>query len=163
MASPASIAKHPIHPMLIVFPIGLWVFSLVSDLVLVLGSGSVVWNDVAFYTMAGGLVGALLAAVPGLIDFLSLAEPRVKKIGTWHLILNLLAVAGFAVNLWLRTRTAPGASLPIALSVIGVVLIGVSGWLGGEMVYVHAVAVEPHREAKPEKRSTEDKAQRRIV
>jgi uncharacterized membrane protein len=152
--------------MLVVFPIGLWVFSLLSDLILVLGSGSIIWNDVAFYAMAGGLVGALLAAVPGLIDFLSLAEPRVKKIGTWHLILNLLAVAGFAVNLWLRTRAAPGAGLPIALSVIGIVLIGVSGWLGGEMVYVHGVAVEPQREANPEKVEsqvrTEDKARRRV-
>lgn len=166
MATPASVAKHPIHPMLVVFPIGLWVFSLVSDLIFVLGSGNAVWNDLAYYTMAGGLVGALLAALPGLIDFLSLAEPRVKKIGTWHMIPNLLAVALFAVSLWLRTRTAPGDSLPIALSVIGIALIGLSGWLGGEMVYVHGVAVERQREAKPEKVEpkgrTEDEARRRV-
>lgn len=144
MRTPASIAKHPIHPMLVAFPIGLWIFSLVSDLVYLLGWGSMVWNDMAFYTMAGGIVGALLAAVPGLIDLLSLSEPKVKRIGIWHMSLNLVVVAMFAVNVWLRTMSAPGATLPIALSVVAVVLLGISGWLGGEMVYVHGVSVESH-------------------
>src|SRR5215212_3435021 len=60
METPASIAKHPIHPMLVALPIGLWVFSLVSDIIYRAGWGSAVWNDVAFYTLAGGIVGALL-------------------------------------------------------------------------------------------------------
>ena len=55
MHTPASIAKHPIHPMLIVFPIGLWVFSLVCDIVFRI-TDRTLWNDIAFYTMAGGLV-----------------------------------------------------------------------------------------------------------
>lgn len=148
MASPASIGGHPIHPMLIAFPIGLWIFSLVCDLIHVLGWGGAVWNDVAFYTMAGGIVGALLAALPGLIDLVSLSDPKVKSIGIWHMTINLLAVALFAVNLWLRTGSAPSTKLPIALSVIGIILIGISGWLGGEMVYVHGVAVEPQRDTK---------------
>jgi uncharacterized membrane protein len=101
------------------------------------------WADVAYYTMAGGLIGALMAAVPGLIDLLSMAKGRTKTIGIWHMIINLAAVGLYAVNLWLRTTAAPNAMPPIALSVIGVVLIGISGWLGGEMVYVHGVAVEP--------------------
>jgi uncharacterized membrane protein len=62
--------------------------------------------------------------------------------------INLLAVALFAVNLWLRTGSAPSTKLPLALSVIGIILIGFSGWLGGEMVYVHGVAVEPQRVTK---------------
>ncbi len=66
MRTPASISKHPIHPMLVVFPIGLWVFSFICDLIgLAMGMPST-WTTVAFYTMVGGLVGALLAAVPGL-------------------------------------------------------------------------------------------------
>ncbi len=142
MASPASIAKHPIHPMLVALPIGLWIFSLVSDVLHAIGWGRV-WNDVAFYTMAGGLVGALLAAVPGLVDLLSMSAGKVKTIGIWHMCINLVVVALYAVNLWLRMGAAPGATLPISLSVIGLALIGVSGWLGGEMVYVHGVAVEP--------------------
>ncbi len=64
MRSPASIAKHPIHPMLVVFPVGLWMFSLVCDLIALNVSTSAVWFTVAFYTMIGGLIGALAAAVP---------------------------------------------------------------------------------------------------
>ena len=52
-------------------PIGLWVFSVVADLVFLFGWGAAVWKDVAFYTLNGGIVGALLAAVPGFIDFFS--------------------------------------------------------------------------------------------
>ena len=145
MASPASIAKHPIHPMLVSVPIGLWIFSLISDVIYMMSWGGLVWKDVAFYTMAGGVVGALFAAVPGLIDLLSISNAKVKTIGIWHMSINLVVVALFAANLWLRYTAAPGTASPIWLSVIGVVLLGVSGWLGGEMVYVHSVAVEPQQ------------------
>jgi uncharacterized membrane protein len=149
MASPASIAKHPIHPMLVAVPIGLWIFSLISDVIFRAGWGSTVWNDVAFYTMAGGLVGALLAAVPGLIDLISLSG-KAKTIGIWHMCINLLVVGLFALNLWLRMPGRSSGNLPLMLSIIGVLLLGISGWLGGEMVYVHRVAVEPQPEVKQE-------------
>jgi len=142
MASPASFAKHPIHPMLVPFPIALWIFSLVSDIVYGLGWGGPIWSDMAFYTMAGGILGGLAAALPGLIDYLSLSDPVPAKIARTHMIVNLAIVAMFCVNLWLRMTAAPGAGLPVALSVIGVMLLGLSGWLGGELVYVHGVAVE---------------------
>jgi uncharacterized membrane protein len=147
MASPASIAKHPIHPMLVALPIGLWIFSLVSDVIYLLKWGGIVWNDVAFYTMAGGIVGALLAALPGLIDLLSMSAGKAKRIGIWHMSINLVVVALFAINLWLRTVAAPRANPPLWLSIIGIALLGISGWLGGEMVYVHGVAVEPQPSA----------------
>jgi uncharacterized membrane protein len=70
MRTPASISKHPIHPMLIVFPIGLWIFSLVCDLLHLAGASGDAWLTVAFYSMVGGLIGALCAAVPGFIDLL---------------------------------------------------------------------------------------------
>ena len=143
MASPASFQKHPIHPMLIPFPIALWIFSLVCDLVYAMGLGGVVWNDMAFYTMAGGLVGALAAAIPGYLDYRSLSRPNVKKMGQWHMLINLSIAALFTINLWLRMRSEPGAVLLISISVIAVIMLGVSGWLGGHLVYVHGVAVEP--------------------
>ena len=68
MRTPASIGKHPIHPMLIVFPIGLWFFSLACDLIRLAGATNDAWSIVAFYAMVGGLFGALVAAVPGFID-----------------------------------------------------------------------------------------------
>ena len=65
MRTPASIFKHPIHPMLIVFPIGLWIFSLACDLIRLAGASGDAWSTVAFFTMIGGLIGALCAAVHG--------------------------------------------------------------------------------------------------
>jgi uncharacterized membrane protein len=143
MASPASFKRHPIHPMLVPLPIGLWIFSLVCDAIYLFGAHAPVWKDVAFYTMAGGVAGALLAAVPGLIDLLSLSPSRAKTLGVWHMALNLAAVGAFGVNLWVRSRATPESNPPLLLSIVGVILIGISGWLGGEMVYVHGVAVEP--------------------
>lgn len=146
MASPASFQRHPIHPMLIPFPIALWIFSLVCDLIYVIGWGGAVWNEMAFYTMAGGIIGALLAAVPGYLDYRTTTVPAIRNIGRWHMLINLFLVVLFTINLWLRMRSEPGAALPVILSVIGVAMLGVSGWLGGEMVYVHGAAVEPHKE-----------------
>jgi len=149
MASPASIAGHPIHPILVTVPVGLWVFSLVSDIIFAAGLGGPVWSDVAFYTMAGGVVGALLAALPGLVDFLSLSDPKAKKIGATHMILNLTLVGLYAVNLYLRLGSRPGATLPIALSVVSAALLLVSGWLGGELVFRHGVGVASRRDVPP--------------
>lgn len=143
MASPASIQKHPIHPMLIPFPIGLWIFSLLCDVVYAMGWGGAVWNDMAFYTMVGGIIGALAAAIPGYIDYRSLTDPQTTTIGRWHMLVNLSIVVLFAINLSLRMWSEPGAVLPVLLSLVGIAMLGVAGWLGGELVYVHRVAVEP--------------------
>jgi len=128
--------------MLVALPIGLWIFSLISDVIYLVRWGGVIWNDIAFYTMAGGLGGALVAAIPGLIDLLSMSPGKVKTIGIWHMCINLVVVALFTINLWLRYSAVPGSNSPVWLSVAGVVLMGISGWLGGEMVYVHGMAVE---------------------
>jgi uncharacterized membrane protein len=142
MSSPASIRGHPLHPMLVALPIGLWIFSIVSDLIFKLGHGGPVWNDVAFYTIAGAIVGALIAALPGFIDLLSIENAKSKSIGIWHMIINLFAVALYAVNFWFRMHRPAGDNLPITLSLIGIVFILISGWLGGELVYVRGVAVK---------------------
>jgi uncharacterized membrane protein len=87
--------------MLVPIPIGLWLFSLACDLIGRFGGGGGAWTTVAFYTMVGGIVGALLAAVPGFIDVVSLPA-RVKKIGLTHMGLNLTVVVLYAINAWLR-------------------------------------------------------------
>jgi Predicted membrane protein len=142
MSSPASFKGHPLHPILVALPIGLWIFSLVSDVILKMSWGGPAWNDVALYTIGGGTVGALIAALPGFIDFASLTNPKTKSIALWHMMINLLAVVLYAVNFWLRMHRATGDNLPILLSVAGIVLITISGWLGGELVYVRGVAVK---------------------
>jgi uncharacterized membrane protein len=151
MRTPANVAGHPIHPMLVTLPIGLWVFSFVCDLIFVFGSGAPEWKVVALYTMGGGIVGALFAAVPGLIDLLSLPEgPR--KTALTHMAINLGIVAIYVVNFWLRLGT-PDASGLVWLSALTVAMLLVSGWLGGKMVYLSGVAVSAVEEA-PERHAS---------
>jgi len=142
MSAPASFKGHPFHPIIVPLPIGLWIFSIVSDFIFKLSWGSPVWNDVAFYTLAGGIIGALIAALPGFVDLTDLQNPKTKSIAIWHMFINLLAVGLYCVNFWLRMHRAPGDNLPILLSAIGIGLIVISGWLGGELVYVRGVAVK---------------------
>jgi uncharacterized membrane protein len=141
MRTPASIAGHPIHPMLIPIPIGLWIFSLVCDLIHAGGSNNPAWTTVALYTMGGGIVGALLAAVPGLIDLLSL-QPGPRRTALAHMAINLTVVALYVVNLWLRLQAPESPGGLIWLSVFAIGLLVVSGWLGGKMVYELGVAVD---------------------
>lgn len=142
MRTPASIAGHPIHPMLITFPIGLLVFSLICDLIALRSANVETWTTVALYTMIGGFIGALAAAIPGTIDFLSLTEPRVKKIALLHMSLNLVAVTLYAVNIWLRVNGVESRGTPLLLSVVAVGILSISGWLGAEMVHKHGVGVD---------------------
>jgi uncharacterized membrane protein len=147
MRTPASIAGHPIHPMLIPIPIGLWIFSLVCDLIHAGGSSNPAWTTVALYTMGGGIVGALLAAVPGLIDLLSL-PPGPRRTALAHMGINLTVVALYAVNLWLRLQAPESPGGLIWLSVLAIGLLIVSGWLGGKMVYELGVAVDSQPDRK---------------
>ncbi|HSF10590.1 MAG TPA: DUF2231 domain-containing protein [Nitrospirales bacterium] len=141
MKTPASIKGHPLHPMLIPLPLGLWIFSWIADLIWLSGWGSQLWQEIAFYTLGGGLVGAFLAAIPGLMDYLSLTDSHVKKIGTRHLTVNLIIIMICVINVWMR---ADGISYEgaFALSTLNIMLLGLSGWLGGELVYKHGVAVD---------------------
>jgi uncharacterized membrane protein len=141
MRTPASIARHPIHPMLVPIPIGLWLFSFVCDLLFVFGTGVSLWFTLAFYTMIGGLIGAVLAAIPGFIDMLSLSGSR-KRIALFHMTINLVVVVLYAFNIGLRISGSEQNTVPVILSAIAVALLGVSGWLGGHMVYVYRVAVD---------------------
>lgn len=140
MASPASIKKHPLHPMLVAVPIGLWVFALVCDVVAAAGAGSN-WSTAALYCVAGGIVGAVVAAVPGLIDYFSIDEAAMRRIANFHLLVNISALAIFGLNLWLRFSMPSTSMVPLILSIIGVIGMSIGGWLGGEMVYVKGMAV----------------------
>jgi len=125
--------------MLIVFPIGLWIFSLACDLIRLAGVPGDAWATVALFSMIGGFIGALCAAVPGFIDLLFYqgGAPPVKKIALTHMAINLTAVVLYAINIWLRAsdpaNMSTGMSAPVLLSMIGVALLFVSGWLGGQI------------------------------
>lgn len=140
MRTPASIAGHPVHPMLVTLPIGLWAFSLISDLI-ELHTFDSVWGTMAFYTLGAGIIGALLAAVPGVVDMLSEAARPVRKIALTHMALNLIVVALMGVNFWMRYQGVV-TMVPLILSAVGILILLVSGWLGGKLVHRYGVGVD---------------------
>ena len=155
--TPASVDKHPLHAILVAFPIGLWMFSLVCDLIFRFASREPVWHLMAWYTVVAGLIGAVVAAVPGVIDFFSITDPRAGKVGMAHLVINVGLVGLYSINAWLRTVVGPDSVVPVLLSVMGVAGLAVTGWLGGEMVYVHKVGVA-QGEAHPASRRSSKRA-----
>jgi uncharacterized membrane protein len=156
MRTPANVAGHPIHPMLVTIPIGLWIFSLVCDFIAMRSATPETWNVVALYALVGGIVGALAAAVPGLVDLVSLRDRAIKKTGLIHMSINLTVVALYVVNAWLRFEGQAGT--PFILSLVAVAMLAVSGWLGGKMVYLAGVGVSPQ---PPAPESAEAKRQER--
>jgi uncharacterized membrane protein len=141
MHTPASVRGHPLHPMLVPIAIGCWVFSFVADLIFLAIGARDPWNLLAYYTMLGGIVGALLAALPGLVDLLSLPPGGIKRTALTHMGINLTVVAMFAYNAWLRHANPESLTLAIALSAVAILMLLVSGWLGGKMVFEHGVGV----------------------
>ncbi len=150
--STARIAGHPIHPMLVVFPIAFLVSTLVCDIVYVNG-GNPGWATAALWMVGAGVVTALVAALAGFTDFLG--DERIRYLGdAWrHMVGNLAAVTLAAISWILRaTQGAEDAVMPwgLTLSVAVALILGDSGWKGGELVFRHRVAVhEATDEAAP--------------
>lgn len=139
MSTRITVAGHPIHPMLVTIPIGLWVFSMICDFVF-LYTGDSRWAVTAYFSLGGGIIGALIAALPGLLDLLSLHDDKARRMGTYHLVLNLAIVVVQAANFWLRMQDDGNAAvLPRAISMVAVAALIISGWLGGHLVHVLGV------------------------
>jgi uncharacterized membrane protein len=143
MESRAKLFGHPIHQMLIVFPLGLLATSLFFD-VIALATHNGALQRAAWYMIAAGIISGLIAAVFGLIDFLAIpGGTRAKKIGTLHGVGNVVVVLFFAVSWFLRRGdpSAPGI-VPVVVSALGFALAGMTGWLGGELVDRLGVGVD---------------------
>ncbi len=140
--STVSVVGHPIHPILVQFPVAFLVGALLSDAVFWLNS-DVFWARASFWLIVGGLVGGLAAALTGMLDFLRIQRVRKRTAGWAHLILNVSALVLTIVNLLLRLNNPVSPILPwgLILSVVVATLLGVSGWYGGELVYRHKVSV----------------------
>ena len=135
MESRARLFGHPIHPILIPFPLGLLTTSVVFDVIYLL-AGDGKWSGISFWMIAAGVIGGLAAAVFGLIDWLAIPSgTRAESVGLWHGSVNVVVVAFFSVS-WLLRLEAPGEPgiVPIVLSFVGVGLASLGGWLGGELV-----------------------------
>jgi uncharacterized membrane protein len=143
MESRAKLLGHPIHQMLIVFPLGLLATAVVFD-VLAIALNDGYWSELAYWMIAAGVVSGLLAAPFGAIDWLAIpAGTRAKRIGAIHGIGNVLVVVLFAAS-WLMRSTAPGAPgrLALVLSFTAGACALVTGWLGGELVDRLGVGVD---------------------
>lgn len=142
--STASIAGHPIHPMLVPFPIGFLVGALLTDIAY-LKSGWAMWAYASSWLIGAGIVAALLAAIFGFIDFFGERRIRQLKPAWYHMIGNLTAVVLSIVNFIVHMRDGAMAveGLGITLSAIVALLLVFNGWMGGHLVYRHGVAVRP--------------------
>lgn len=141
--STAEVAGHPLHPMIIPFPIAFFVSTLVTDVVY-LQTGRAGFADASVWLLGAGIAMALLAAVLGFVDFMGDRRIRSLREAWMHLVGNLAAVLLEAVNLYLRMAQGTEAAIApagVTLSAIVTVLLLFNGWMGWEMVYRRHVGV----------------------
>src|SRR5437588_3713166 len=143
MESKAKLLGHPIHPMLIVFPLGLLATAVAFDIV-GLSTGDASWFGISFWMIAAGSIGGLLAAGFGSVDWWAMPSgTRAKAIGFWHGAGNVVVVLLFIASWFLRRPTPLNpSSSALSLSFIAVALALVTGWLGGELVDRLGVGVD---------------------
>lgn len=154
MKSSVVVARHPLHPMLVPIPIGAFLLTLIGDLAYA-GTSNTFWYSFSTWTMGIGIIGGLLAALPGLVDYFTVVpEGQAKRQATTHMILNVSIVALFIINLAMRTFTTASTGtnwwLSLGLTVVGNLALLYSGWLGGELVYRHRLGIEEERAQAPE-------------
>jgi uncharacterized membrane protein len=145
MESKTKLFGHPLHPMLIVFPVGLLATAVIFDIIYLV-TGTPALATASFYMIAAGVIGGLLAAIFGFIDWLSLPNnSRAKNIGLWHGLGNVVIVVLFAVSWLLRGGNVDFApdGLALILSFAGFGLALITAWIGGELVYRLGVGVDP--------------------
>ena len=143
MESRTKVAGHPVHPMLIVFPLGLLATAVIFDIIYLVSDNSG-WTVAAYYMIGAGVLGGLAAAVFGWIDWFAIPKgTRAKRVGLLHGAGNVVVVVLFALS-WLLRRADPAAppTEAVVAGLVGVVLALVTGWLGGELVDRLGVGVD---------------------
>jgi len=135
---------HPFHPILVTIPIGTWVASLVFDIIGYASADPTPWTLGAQVLILIGVIGAVLAAIFGLMDFTGIASGTpAKRTGLTHLALNLTAVVLFLVNFIVRAASDHQHvnTVGFVLTIIGLIGVAISGWLGGKLAYHYGVRV----------------------
>lgn len=151
VSSRAAIGEHPLHPVLVDFPIAFLTAALLTDL-LYWRTGTAQWADFSFWLILGGWLGGLFAVATGLIDFLSIERARTLSAGWLHFLATDLAIFISTFNLVARLPDHQGAVLPAGLVHSGVVavLLVIAGGLGGQLVFHHWIGVYGLEEGQAE-------------
>ena len=144
MRSKANIKSHPLHPILICFPLAFFIGSFVFDVLFLLNQNPSL-EGTAYHLNLAGIVGAVLAAVPGFVDFLYTVPPdsSAKKRAAKHGILNTLNLLLFIAVVLLKRNASLDYKILVAMEAVGVVILFVAGWLGGTLVYRNQIGVDP--------------------
>jgi uncharacterized membrane protein len=142
LRSTASIARRPIHPMLVPFPIACFVGVLITDIVY-WRTAEIMWSNFSAWLLVAGIVMGVLAALAGLTDFLSNRAIRAQSPARTHMIGNLVALGLSIINAFVHSRDAWTSVVPtgLSLSALVVVILLFTGWMGWSMVYRHRVGV----------------------
>lgn len=140
--STVSVVGHPIHPILVQFPIAFLVGALLADIIFWF-TNDMFWARGSFYLIIGGFFAGILAAITGMLDFWRIGRTRIRTAGWAHMVLNISALLLTLINLVLRWNSPVAAVLPwgLGISLVVATLLGVSGWYGGELVYRHKISV----------------------
>jgi uncharacterized membrane protein len=140
--STAAIARHPVHPMLVPFPIGFLVAALGGDVGYWITQDAF-WARASLWLVGAGLLTGLGAAAAGLLDFITISRVRELRAAWIHFIGNATAIALAAVSWILRLPDPSDAVLPggLVLSAVITAILGLTGWYGGELSYRHRVGV----------------------
>lgn len=143
MESRVKFAGHPVHPMLVVFPLGLLATAVIFDVIFLI-SGNPQWAVVSYYMIGAGIIGGLAAAAFGWLDWFAIPRgTRAKRIGLWHGLLNVAVLALFALSWLLRRGTAELPSTgAIVAGLAGAAIALIAAWLGGELVDRLGVGVD---------------------
>lgn len=140
--STARLFGHPLHPMLVPFPIVCFVGALLTDLAY-WATANVQWSNFSIWLITAGLVMGGLAALTGMIDYLGDRHVRAARPATPHMLLNIAVFVIELFNAFVHSRDGWTAVVPtgLTLSIVAVLLLAVSAWLGGSLVYKHGVGV----------------------
>jgi uncharacterized membrane protein/nitrite reductase/ring-hydroxylating ferredoxin subunit len=144
MRSKAQIKGHPIHPILVGFPIAFFIGTLLFDILAQINDRPD-FSTIAYYLEITGIISALLTAVPGIIDYFYTIPPNSsgKKRGTQHGLINITVVILFTIAWFYRKGEDASVGLILALETVGVIGLFISGWLGGTLVYRNQIGVDP--------------------
>jgi uncharacterized membrane protein/nitrite reductase/ring-hydroxylating ferredoxin subunit len=147
MKSKAHLKSHPLHPILVAFPIAFFIGALIFDLLSVISGNDSFWQT-GYYLAIAGIVGAVMAAIPGAVDYFYTVPPKssAKKRASQHAVINLVNVGLFAFAVYYRQTENATPAIVLAIEVIGIILLSIAGWMGGTLVHRNQIGVD-HRYA----------------